>query len=263
MRALNTCTNCHNNANEEDPISVGLDLRNTTGGTGRLASYEALTLGKVQFDPATGLPVVREGDGEIEIVRDDPIVKTGGSRDSSRSSTLFEKLLERELTAGAPLPTRTVNHAGMMNAAELRLLAEWADVGAQYYNDPFNGTPRTLANTRGVKGLDEEIFENDVHPILLERCGACHQPVGNSGGDAGSFERNQFVLTGDTEGDYNVTLTMVNNVCAPDANPLLQRPTSNGLGPYPHPQTATGPVLNPTESDYLTIRNWIATGDCL
>ncbi|TDU32014.1 hypothetical protein DFR24_1402 [Panacagrimonas perspica] len=264
-RLLNTCTNCHNNANADDPVSAGLDLRSVVSGTGRLTSYESLTLGKVQFDPDTGLPIVREDDGEIEVVRDDPIVKTGGSRDSSRSSPLFEKLLERELTASAPLPARTVNHAGMMNPGELRLLAEWADVGAQYYNDPFNGLPRTLANTRGVKGLDETIFEEDVHPILLERCSMCHQPVGNGGGDPGSFERNQFVLTGDTEGDYNVTLTMVNNVCNPPANPLLMRPTSNDLGAHPHPQIGTPPrpVMSPLEADYTTIRDWIASGDCL
>ena len=214
------------------------------------------------FDPVTGLPVTRVDDGEVEVVRADPIVKTGDSRDSSRSSILFEKLLERELTASAPLPTKTVNHAGMMNAAELRLLAEWADVGAQYYNDPFNGLPHTLANTRGVHGLDQTIFEEQVHPILMSRCAMCHQPVGNTGASPDTFEHNQFVLTGDTDGDYDVTLTMVNDVCNPPANPLLLRPTSNGLGPYPHPQIGTppGPVLSPLEADYATIRDWIATG---
>ncbi len=28
-------------------------------------------------------------------------------------------------------------HAGYLNAGELKLLSEWADIGAQYYNDPF------------------------------------------------------------------------------------------------------------------------------
>ena len=31
----------------------------------------------------------------------------------------------------------TVNHKAFMSASELRLVAEWADVGAQYYNNPF------------------------------------------------------------------------------------------------------------------------------
>ena len=31
----------------------------------------------------------------------------------------------------------TVNHRTYMTASELRLVAEWVDVGAQYYNNPF------------------------------------------------------------------------------------------------------------------------------
>jgi hypothetical protein len=34
--------------------------------------------------------------------------------------------------------TGAVNHAGFMTAAELRLLSEWVDIGAQYYNNPFD-----------------------------------------------------------------------------------------------------------------------------
>jgi hypothetical protein len=29
-------------------------------------------------------------------------------------------------------------HAGRLNAAELRLLSEWLDIGGQYYNNPFD-----------------------------------------------------------------------------------------------------------------------------
>ena len=29
------------------------------------------------------------------------------------------------------------SHAGRLTGAELRLVAEWVDIGAQYYNDPF------------------------------------------------------------------------------------------------------------------------------
>ena len=34
--------------------------------------------------------------------------------------------------------TNTVNHSGMLSASELRLLSEWLDIGAQYYNNPFD-----------------------------------------------------------------------------------------------------------------------------
>jgi hypothetical protein len=30
------------------------------------------------------------------------------------------------------------SHAGRLSVAELRLLSEWVDIGAQYYNNPFN-----------------------------------------------------------------------------------------------------------------------------
>jgi hypothetical protein len=29
------------------------------------------------------------------------------------------------------------SHAGYLTNAELRLLSEWLDIGAQYYNNPF------------------------------------------------------------------------------------------------------------------------------
>jgi hypothetical protein len=31
----------------------------------------------------------------------------------------------------------TVNHSDFMSPSELRLLSEWLDIGAQYFNDPF------------------------------------------------------------------------------------------------------------------------------
>jgi hypothetical protein len=33
-------------------------------------------------------------------------------------------------------------HADMLSADELRLISEWLDIGAQYYNDPFPPTPQ-------------------------------------------------------------------------------------------------------------------------
>ena len=38
-----------------------------------------------------------------------------------------------------PRTQNTVNHAGMLSDAELRLISEWLDIGAQYYNNPFDG----------------------------------------------------------------------------------------------------------------------------
>jgi hypothetical protein len=43
------------------------------------------------------------------------------------ASRFFQKMTS---TAGTP-------HRDFMSPSELRLLAEWLDIGAQYYNDPF------------------------------------------------------------------------------------------------------------------------------
>ncbi len=42
---------------------------------------------------------------------------------------------------GVPVPRtqNTVNHSGTLSPAELRLISEWLDIGAQYYNNPFDG----------------------------------------------------------------------------------------------------------------------------
>lgn len=41
---------------------------------------------------------------------------------------------------GIPVPAtaNTVDHQGLLSASELRLISEWLDIGAQYYNNPFD-----------------------------------------------------------------------------------------------------------------------------
>ncbi len=265
-RGANTCNSCHDGGLS----SPSPDLRNTDAGTGRLQSYEGLTLGAVTFD-SNGFPIININDeGEVTIQRAQAVVNVGSSSQSSRTSQLFEILLGKQLRSGVSLPTQTKDHRGILNASEMRLLAEWADLGAQYYNDPFNGTPRTLSNIRGVSGLDQDTFNNDVHPILMSQCAGCHQPFQGTGASTNppntSFSQNQFVLTGNLKGDYGVTLTMITDVCHPDQNPLLLRPTSgpNNVN-YPHPHIGTppnNPVLSTRDSAYVTILNWIASGNC-
>ncbi len=37
-----------------------------------------------------------------------------------------------------PASANTIDHSGMLSAPELRLISEWLDIGAQYYNNPFD-----------------------------------------------------------------------------------------------------------------------------
>ncbi|MEM9171291.1 MAG: hypothetical protein AAGA84_01165 [Pseudomonadota bacterium] len=70
---------------------------------------------EVGIDPVTMLPIL-----ETVTV---PSSMTGGSANASG------RFFDRFDAAGT--------HAGYLTQGELRLLAEWLDIGAQYYNDPF------------------------------------------------------------------------------------------------------------------------------
>mgnify|MGYP005842982655 CR=1 FL=1 len=243
-RGANTCTNCHN-----DPAA--LDLRSTVSGTGRMTSYEELVVGDPVLD-ANGQPVLVVNNDEIRVQRQDPQVEAG----NARASHLIEVLFNQELRADRALgPT---NHGAMLTASEKRLVSEWIDLGGQYFNSPTDGS----GTIRGVSGLSRSAFDATIHPILLNRCGSCHQAVGsNPTGPPPTFSGQRYVLTGQAEGDFNVTLTMVNNVCDAANTPLLRRPTATGTNPV-HPQIGTtpAPVLAVGEADYNAILGWVQAG---
>jgi hypothetical protein len=258
-RGTNTCTNCHTDPN-------GLDLSATVAGTGRMASYESLLVGTPQLD-ANGLPVTQVQDGVLMVVRNPALViPTGSEGDAvgmARKSRLTEIMWGETLMADAaslashPNPPASPSHATMLNAAEKRLVAEWIDLGAKYYNDPFNGA----SGVRTVNSLDQTVFAAQIEPILMKTCAAnCHQGVGsNQTPPPGtSFIDNKLVLTGTAAGDFNVVLTMITDTCNPSSNLLLSMPST-----IPHPPGATGQtaaVLPAGSADYNTISSWIQAG---
>jgi hypothetical protein len=264
VNGQNTCVGCH----DSTTFAADLDLSGGTGGFGRMTSYQELTIGDPVLDP-NGLPIITiDEDGEVMMERGAPLVDVGSSRQSSRSSHLMEVLYDTELRAAKNLSS-TVDHSGMLNASELRLIAEWIDLGAQYYNDPFddaNGDGfKALSETRGgLQGLDQDRFNASVHPILLQRCATCHQAFGNTGTlpdlndpNPQFIRSNRFVLTGNPDGDFNVTVGMVSDVCKGQDNELLLRPVSSD--PTVHPQLITGAsVLDAAGQEYNTILDWIA-----
>ena len=67
------------------------------------------------------------------------------------------------------------------------------------------------------------------------------------------------MLTGDPEGDYGVTLSMISNACNAASNYLLSKPST-----VPHPSTRATPqttaVLPIGSANYNTIASWISTG---
>jgi hypothetical protein len=246
-----TCVACHAD-------SAKLDLRATIAGTGRLVSYEELLLGDPVIDAATGRPVTRLVQGIPEVVRGPALVDTSsGSSNTAglaRKSRLTEILWGQTLRAGADARTAHPNpppgapdHATLLNKAEKRLLAEWMDLGGQYFNDPFDAA----GNVRRIDGLSEAGFLATVQPVLQAQCASCHQAgMGNP--------RNRFVLTGSEEGDFNVTLSLIGNTCVPESNALLARPST-----VPHPSgelTQTEALLPAGSAAYEAIAGWIRGG---
>ena len=63
-----------------------------------------------------------------------PIMTSAGAR----SSFFIEKMTGTELDAGRTLPVGSVDHTTMLTGAELKLISEWLDLGAQNFNDPFD-----------------------------------------------------------------------------------------------------------------------------
>ena len=247
------CTTCHNDPSAA--ASAALDLRggtSNTGGTGRFVSYDELLIGDPFLD-SNGRPIIDVVDGQFVVRRVEAQVIAG----ESRASHLMEVLFNQELRSGLHL--FGTNHEAMLNSAEKRLVAEWIDVGAQYYNSARD----TNGTLRGVTGLSESVFTSTVHPILLSRCGSCHQAVGPPGSGAGTgFVGRRFVLTGQAEGDLSVTLSMVGNVSSPADSELLRRPASNGTTPEHGQAVGGGAVMPAGTTDYNSICNWIQAGTC-
>jgi len=261
-RTGGACSSCHS---ASDTV---LDLTSTIAGTGRMTSYEALTLGPPMLN-AQGQPVLQVEDGVQVVARSPALVATmasesqviGLARSSRLSEILFGQVVMSSAAAQAQYPT-PANHANLLTSAEKRLLAEWIDTGGKYYNDPFNGS----SGVRTVNALNQATFVATVYPIIQSTCAAgCHIARGsNTTAPPGtSFIENKFVLTGDPTSDFNNTLTMISDVCTPANNLLLSRPSTT-----PHPTGAVIPgtttplpaVLPVGSAGYNAIASWIQSG---
>ncbi len=75
------------------------------------------------LDPVTGQPIPL-----VDIV---PVRANGPSMSANGSRAGY--FMDKFLPGGS--------HAGDLTAAELRLIAEWLDMGAQYFNNPFDAAP--------------------------------------------------------------------------------------------------------------------------
>ncbi len=163
----NTCTNCHttfDNTLMLDKVADGqLDLTDgfSDQQMARFKSYRELffsdagqeldatgTLVNIQIEvpilDENGAPAVDLNGTPLTEFIDDPDASTAASMSANgaRNSYFMEKMTETELIAGrrllSPGQANYLNHSTFMSADELRLISEWLDIGAQYFNDPFD-----------------------------------------------------------------------------------------------------------------------------
>jgi hypothetical protein len=132
-RGADTCTSCHNDDDAGAPMVPAGQLY-LGGGydpivTAHLKSYRELLFSDFEVDingqdvmvpgppdPVSGLPT------QVPV----PVAPSMSTAGAAASNTFFSRF-----STGGDL------HDGILTPAELRLLAEWLDIGAQYYNDPF------------------------------------------------------------------------------------------------------------------------------
>lgn len=122
-RGANSCLNCHSGATP----AAELNLTSTASEGGRFDSYNELFIADTvpELD-AMGNPVlVDDGNGNLvpKMITILPTMSTAGAIASNAFFSKFE--------AGG-------SHEGILDAAELRLLREWLDIGGQYFNNPFD-----------------------------------------------------------------------------------------------------------------------------
>ena len=138
----NDCTNCHNIVDLAGATRVPAGQLDLSAGISDLEpdhfkSYQELLSTDTELElDAGGNLVERLVQNGVDPVTGDPILvpvnvgpsmRAAGANASNQFFSRFEP---------------GMSHDGYLSDAEKRLIAEWLDVGAQYYNNPFDpGVP--------------------------------------------------------------------------------------------------------------------------
>jgi hypothetical protein len=141
-----TCVLCHNQLDAANAVQVPAGQLDLTGNASTVdatvvTSYQqllfahneqALNMGGLQdvlvpvpgpVDPVTGLPTTVL----VPLSLAPPMIAGSASLSVPKFLSLFD----------GSFHDTTLDHTGFLTPAELRLITEWLDIGAQYYNDPF------------------------------------------------------------------------------------------------------------------------------
>jgi hypothetical protein len=135
-----TCTYCHSRVDSVDPAVVQLPAASLEL-TDEISDDDPLQL-RAYRELLFPRPQLQLVGGAIQVV-----TLPGPPDDNGIPSTIpqtFPASMSASNARGSRFFTvmNNTTHAGMLTTAELRLLSEWLDIGAQYYNDPFPPTPQ-------------------------------------------------------------------------------------------------------------------------
>lgn len=151
----NTCTHCHSPSDENGVTRVPagqLDLRSTPSSEQArfTTSYRELLFNDNEQELIEGalldrLVVVLDNEGNPLFLRDDDGELILDANGDPQPITTSVNVAASMRVNGATSSNRFFSpfdagnsHEGMLSEAELRLIAEWLDIGAQYYNNPFD-----------------------------------------------------------------------------------------------------------------------------
>ena len=153
---VNTCTSCHTNTDDAGDLRVPdgqLDLSDgpSTDEPDHFKSYRELLFNDNEVELVGGVLIDRMVDtGEVNLV---PVVDENGDDvfDEDGNQVFIEVPILAPVPVTATISTngalsspRFINlfeeggaHEEYLTKAELKLLSEWLDLGAQYFNNPF------------------------------------------------------------------------------------------------------------------------------
>jgi Hydrazine synthase alpha subunit middle domain/WD40-like Beta Propeller Repeat len=142
-----TCTYCHSRVSPADPAVVQLPAASLEL-TDEISDEDALQK-RAYRELLFARPALELVMGAIQI-RQVPLLDDMGNPvlDAAGNPVFTPVTLPAPMAVGNSRGSRFFSvmnnptHQGMLSTAELRLLSEWLDIGAQYYNDPFPPTPQ-------------------------------------------------------------------------------------------------------------------------
>ena len=100
----------------------------------------------------------------------------------------------------------------MLGKDERKVIVDWIDIGAQYFNTPFDCENELRVMESSLSFFE---FANQLHRPLLEHCAKCHSLTNIGGAENIFFQGTAFILTREVSDDFRITSSMVNTAQFP------------------------------------------------